>query len=229
MEAFCPRCGVETRGYGPRNLCRDCYTEEHDLVELPDRIEVERCPRCGSVRVGMEWVETADDEAFILTVLEDALDDHDVVEALRFRRDEEDEGLFHVIMLIEREVDGETMQQEVTTTVVVERTQCPPCAKFHGGHYTYTIQLRGEDVDEALERMLDRAATVTEEDRDDFVANMEEVHGGYDIFCSTRHMAEELLSVAKAHYDVTEQRSRELVGEEDGQRVYRTTISARIK
>lgn len=229
MEVFCPRCGAETRGYGPRKLCRACYTEEHDLVNLPGRIEVERCRHCGSVKTGMAWTEAEDAEGFVLAVLEYELAEHGVVEALRFRQDEEDETVFHVMLLVEEDVEGARMQQEVATTIVVEPTQCPTCAKFHGGYYTYTIQIRGEHTEEALERVMGRAATVTEEDREDFVADVEEVRGGFDVYCSTRAMAEELLSVLKAHYDVTEQRSRELVGEDDGQRVYRTTISARIQ
>jgi len=41
-------------------------------------------------------------------------------------------------------------------------------------------------------------------------------------------MAEELVQELEQAYDVEKQRSKELVGEEEGQRVYRTVISARI-
>ncbi len=111
---------------------------------------------------------------------------------------------------------------------MVEREQCEPCAKFHGGHFRYTLQLRGNHLDDALERMMETAAAATREDREQFVADMAEVHGGYDVFVSTRALAEQLIKAVEQEYDVDTERSEELVGEEDGQRIYRTTVSVRI-
>jgi len=42
MEAPCPSCGEETNGYGPRNLCRECYLEEEELLEVLDYSNLER-------------------------------------------------------------------------------------------------------------------------------------------------------------------------------------------
>lgn len=226
METFCPKCGKSTDGFGQRGLCRQCYLEERDLLDVPEEITVERCEHCGAVKLGMDWVQVDDEKDLVYRVLDHEIEGEDV-EAVGFR--EVDEG-FAVRLMVTSEVDGKEMRQELTTRIAFEEGQCDVCAKFHGGYYEYKIQLRGEaDLDEALGTVMERAATVTEHDRENFVSNVEELDGGYDLYASSREMAEELLKVLREQYDLTEKRSKELIGEEEGQRVYRSVVSARIE
>ncbi|MDY6773966.1 MAG: 60S ribosomal export protein NMD3 [Candidatus Nanohaloarchaea archaeon] len=227
MRAPCPRCGDETEGYGPHNLCRDCFLEEEELIEVPDEIHVERCSHCGRVRRGMDWVEVETDRELIAEVLENEVDT-EKVSAVSF---EETGDGYLLTLMVEATIEGETLQQEVETELEVEKVQCPTCAKFEGGYYEYVIQLRGGEtgkVEEALEEVMDRAAEVTDEDRENFVSDVEEVDGGYDLYVSNRETAEELLKVVRERYDMEEKRSKELVGREDGQEVYRSVVSARL-
>lgn len=225
MKAFCPRCGDETQGFGSRGLCKECYTNEEQLLELPDELSVERCQHCGRVKIGMEWLEADTDREVIYHVLDHEIDEDDLVQAVRF---EETGDGYDVGVLVEREMNEETVQDEVLTNIVVEKVQCDLCSKFHGGFYRYQLQVRGEHVDDALERMMDAAADKTEQDREHFVSNVEEADGGYDVFVSTRDLAEELIKVVKEQYTVETTRTKELVGEQDGQRVYRSVVSVRI-
>lgn len=226
MEAFCPKCGSETEGVGPRGLCADCYLEENDLLEVPEEITVTRCPHCGSAKIGMDWVEAVDDQDFVYRVLDHEIAGEDV-RAVRFQRRE---GDYHVGVIVEKVVDGVELQQELETWIRIEEEQCPTCSKFYGGYYEYEIQVRGDDemVEEALEKLLERAAHVTDRNRENFVSNVDEAKNGYDIYVSSRAMAEELLKVLREQYRLEEQRSKELIGEEEGQRVYRSVVSARI-
>ncbi|MDY6761648.1 MAG: 60S ribosomal export protein NMD3 [Candidatus Nanohaloarchaea archaeon] len=225
MEAPCPTCGEETDGYGPHNLCRDCFLEDEQLIEVPDELTVERCSHCRRIRRGMDWLEIDSDQEIISHVLEDEIDT-DAVTAVSFT---EEGDTYHLKLMVEQEVDGERLQQEIETQLVVETVQCPPCSKFEGGYYEYVIQLRGKHLEDALEAMIDRAADVTDENREDFVADVEEADGGYDLYVSSRDMAEALLKVVRERYDMEEKRSKELVGTEDGENVYRSVVSARVK
>lgn len=224
MESFCPKCGDETEGYGPRGLCQGCYLEEKDLIEVPESIDVERCEHCGAVKIGMDWVEAADDREMIARVLEHEVDT-EKVRAVSFT---EKEDRYELDLMVEAEVEGETLRQELETVLEIERTQCGTCSKFHGGYYEYKIQMRGEDMEEALDAVMERAAEVTERDREEFVSNVEEKDGGYNVYVSSRDMAEELLKVLRERFEMEEKRSKELIGEEEGEKVYRSVVSARI-
>lgn len=244
MEAPCPNCGKDTEGYGPRNLCRDCFLQEEQLLEVPEEIEVERCQHCGRIRQGMDWVEVGGearssagasestnaersvrgDREIISEVLEDEIDT-DKISAVSF---EEKSNGYSLRLMVEDEVEKEDLQQEVETFLEVEKVQCPTCARFEGGYYEYVIQLRGEQVDEALDKMMERAVEVTGDERENFVSDVERRDGGYDLYASNRETAEELLKVLREGYDMEEKRSKELVGREDGQEVYRSVVSARL-
>ncbi|PSP96250.1 hypothetical protein BRC84_01955, partial [Halobacteriales archaeon QS_1_68_44] len=72
---FCPRCGDaierppevdlpagrEGRDGGPTDpdavLCDGCYFESFDLVDAPERVEVQVCSQCGAVHRGNRWVD----------------------------------------------------------------------------------------------------------------------------------------------------------------------------
>jgi len=61
---FCPRCGEtieraepRPRGGGDSVLCDECYIEEYDLVDAPDRVQVRVCSQCGAVHRGNRWVD----------------------------------------------------------------------------------------------------------------------------------------------------------------------------
>lgn len=225
MEAPCPRCGDDTDGYGPRNLCSECFLDEENLLDIPGEIAVERCSHCGRLRNGMDWVDVEGDREVIAEALEMEIETG-TVEAVSF--DDTGEG-YSLTLLVEDEVSGETFQQELGLELNVENVQCGPCAKFEGGYFEYKIQLRGENLEEVLEKVMDRALEVTEKDREDFVSNVEERDGGYDLYVSSRDMAEELLKVVRERYDMEEKRSKELVGQEEGEKVYRSVVSARVK
>jgi NMD protein affecting ribosome stability and mRNA decay len=75
---------------------------------------------------------------------------------------------------------------------------------------------------------MDEAAHVTDRDRSAFISNVEEIDNGYDLYLSNRKMARALLDHLKEQFNVDEQRSKELVGESDGEKQYRTVISARV-
>lgn len=229
MKAFCPKCGTETDGIGRRGLCEGCYTEENELVDVEDTLEVTVCSNCGAAKIGPDWVDVDGERDLIYHVLDHNIKGENVVAVSYTRNDDPNAPqTFDVTIMVEKAVDGVPLQAESATSITVHTEQCKTCAKFEGGYYTYKIQIRGDVPDTVLEPLMDRAADLTNRDREHFIADVQQNKHGYDIFTSTRTMAEELLKELESHYSLEKQRSKELVGQEEGQEVYRTVISARI-
>ncbi len=223
LTKFCPRCGREVDElYGnEKKLCSECYPEKNSLLEIPDVVEVTVCSVCGRMRKKGEWVEefTLHDQ---LASRFEEFSEEDVDMELQFW--EEDDRMFVRVHATKGE-----MEASYDAEVRFSQDQCSECSQFHGGFYKVKIQLRGDgDLKAIAENIATRAAEITNDNRKDFLSNMEETDHGYNFYISTERMAKKILSMLRDRYDPEVKRSYELIGERDGQEVYRNVVSVRL-
>ena len=225
MDKFCPRCGKTVdKLFGPRKVCIDCFRDTQDFVELPDEIRFEQCSVCGNYRINNVWKDFESDEKLVFDVL-GQYEKEDVEMGASFRRQGE---VYNVNVVMEREVNDEIVRQVKELEMIPEKTQCMKCSRFQGGYFEAILQIRGKINQDNFGNMMEFAGGKTSEDRSNFVSNVEEKHGGYDVYVSSMNMLRSLLEFLKEHHGVEEKWSKELVGQKEGQEVYRTVVSARI-
>lgn len=224
LSKFCPKCGRETDElYGnEKELCADCYTENHDLLDIPKVVELHVCSTCGRMRKSGNWIEeyTLQDQ---MAALFEQFSKENITMELQYW--EEDDRMF-----VRVHAEKGDMKDHYDTELKIKKDQCDTCSQFHGGFFKVKMQLRSEDVElgKVADRIADKAAEVTNEGRKNFLANIEKQDSGYDFYFSTEKIAGEVLNMLKASHDPEVKRSYELVGEEDGQEVYRNIISVRL-
>ncbi len=223
LTKFCPRCGEETEElYGDKKkLCPNCYPDVHDLLEIPDVVEIEVCPVCGRMRQSGEWLEeySVQDQlgARFSEFSEPGID-------MELQFWEENDKMFVRVHASRGE-----MEASYDAEVRFKQEQCEECSRFQGGFYKVKLQLRGDrDLEKVANAIADKAASLTDEDRKNFLSNIQKNKHGYDFFISTEDMAKEILDMMRSRYDPEIKRSYELIGEEDGQEVYRNVISVRL-
>lgn len=224
LSKFCPRCGKETDElYGDKKqLCADCYPDKHDLLEIPDKVEIDVCSVCGRMRKHGEWIEeyTVQDQ---LGAKFAEFSEEDVDMELQFWEDEEEQMWVRV-----HAFKGE-ISDSYDARVVFKQQQCEDCARFNGSFFKVKMQLRGDaDLESISDEVADKAAEITNRDRTSFLANIEKTDHGFDFFMSTEKMAKEVLRMLKSTRNPEVQRSYELVGEENGEKVYRNVIAVRL-
>lgn len=222
LSKFCPRCGQETDMlYGEeKKLCPDCFTDVNSLVDLPSEIEITTCTVCGRMRHSGNWIEAYSIEDQLAEAFSDLTEDLKI--ELQYWENDDEEFKVRV-HLYDRQIKD---HEDVDVEWVEE--QCPDCARFQGGFYKAKIQLRGEDLEPISDNIVDKAAELTNENRSDFLSNVEKVDNGLDFYLSTENMNKKILSMLRDKYDPEIERSYELVGEDDGQRVYRNVVSVRL-
>lgn len=223
LTKFCPRCGREVDElYGEKKkLCADCYPEKYSLLDIPDRVEITVCPVCGRMRKKGEWIEEYAVQGQLAARFEE-FSREDVQMELQFW--EEDEKMF-----VRVHAEKGDMEAYYDAEVEFDEEQCEECSKFTGGFYKVKLQLRGDgDLERVSEAIAERAAEVTNQSRKDFLSNIEGTDHGYNFYISTERMAKKVLDMLRDRYDPEIKRSYELIGEEDGQEVYRNVISVRI-
>lgn len=223
LEKFCPRCGREVEKlYGEKKkLCARCYPEKHDLLEIPDVVEITVCPVCGRMLRSGEWLEEYTvHEQLGARFAEFSKDD---VEMELQYWEEEDRTMVRVHAF------KKGMEDSFDSEVRFKKDQCRSCAQFSSGFYKVKLQLRGEaELEPVSNLIVDRAAEITNRNRNKFMSNINKKDSGFNIFLSSEDMAKEILDELRTKYDPEIKRSYELVGEQDGQEVYRNVISVRI-
>lgn len=223
LSKFCPRCGNETeRLYGnKKKLCPECFPDKNDLLDLPETVEMTICSVCGRLRKHGEWIEEHSLQGQLGAKFEEFSEENVRMELQYW---EENERMFVRVHAVK-----DDMKDEYDTELKIHEDQCSNCARFNSGFFKVKMQLRGDaDLEEISKEMADEAAEATNEDRKDFLSNIEDNREGFDFFFSTEKIAGKVLEVLKARYSPEVKRSYELVGEEDGEKVYRNVISVRI-
>lgn len=223
LTKFCPRCGQKTEELhgDSQKLCPSCYPDKKDLLEIPDEVKIVYCSVCGRMRDKGEWIEEYSIQDQLGAKFAE-FNKEDVTMNLQYW--EEDEDVF-----VKVHAEKGKIRDEYEVRIEFEKEQCEPCSRFSGGFYKVKIQLRGDgDLDKASEWIADKSAELTNENRKNFLSNIEKNDHGYDIFLSTEDMAKEILDMLKSKTDPEVKRSYELIGERDGQEVYRNVISVRI-
>lgn len=233
----CPECGTEIPPES--ELCDSCYAESLDPVSLPDSLELEVCTRCGSYDLGEGW--TSEDEAvpeaeLVLTALEGVLQAH--VDARRpsvsVAARKLDRDSYEVDVDFTAEVRGEPVEETVTVPVSISRTTCTTCSRRSGGYYESIVQVRAEGR-QPSEEEVGRAEEVAYEiagkdygDRETFVTKTEEVQGGVDIYMSTSKAGRQVADRLAEEYGGSVGESATLVGEREGDEVYRVTYAVEL-
>jgi nonsense-mediated mRNA decay protein 3 len=248
---FCPRCGEtiperpEPRPGEPRDpdrvLCNDCYFEEFDLVDAPDRIEIRVCAQCGAVHRGNRWVDVGADDYVDVAVEEvsEALAVHLEAEAVDWEvaPEQVDATTIKMHCRFSGIVRDTPVVEDVLVPVKISRETCKRCGRIAGGSYAAIVQVRADERDPS-DGELDEAERIAHEyiadreekgDRNAYITEVSHVEGGLDMKISTTQMgggiAERIIRQLGGSYTANET----LVTEDsDGNEVYRVTYAIRL-
>jgi nonsense-mediated mRNA decay protein 3 len=232
----CPGCGAPTSAGEP---CDECYADGVDPLDAPDEIEVRVCPNCGSYVRDGGWTshdEPLPDDELAVSAVKDALRLH--VEARQpevgVGVESRDPNVLRVSVEATAYVRGYRVEDEATVRVVLDRETCPTCAKRSGGYYESVVQIRAEGrdpTDDETERALEHAYAIAGRDyadRDTFVTETREVRGGLDIYMSTSDAGQQVARRMTEEYGGGYDDSATLVGEKDGEELYRVTYAVSL-
>ena len=244
---FCPRCGGAVDGQATgesardRALCNDCYLAEYDLVDAPERVEVQVCAQCGAVQRGNRWVDVGAQDYTDVAIDEvtEALGVHvDATEvSWEVAPEQVDETTIRMHCQFTGRLRGRPLAEEVVVPVKLGRGTCERCGRIAGGSYASIVQVRAYDRSPDDDEC-DRAAEIAHElvatheadgDREAFVTEVGDVEGGLDIRLSTTQLGEQVARRLVAECGGSYTTHETLVTEdEDGNGVYRLTFAVRL-
>jgi nonsense-mediated mRNA decay protein 3 len=249
--AFCPRCGdpVPEREAplpgGPRDLddalCDACYFDDFDLVDAPDRIQVQVCSQCGAVHRGNRWVDVGARDYTDVAVDEvaESLGVHLDAKEVSWSVDPEqvDENNIRMHCGFQGVVRGTFVEEEVVVPVAISRGTCDRCGRIAGGSYAAIVQVRGDDrtpTPEEAERAEEIARNIIADreeagDRNAFITEVDETDEGPNIKLSTNQLGRAIADRITRQLGGSVESYPTLVTEDsDGNEVYRVTFAVRL-
>jgi nonsense-mediated mRNA decay protein 3 len=248
-RAFCPRCGdsiqtpLEDREErrGDPALCDQCYFDEFELIDAPDRVQVRVCATCGAVHRGNRWVDVGAEDYTDVAIEEvsESLAVHFDAEEVAWSVEPEqvDETTIRMHCFFTGVVNGTPVEEQVTVPVKITRQTCDRCGRISGDYYASIVQLRALDrtpTDQEIARTKEIANEVVAEmeatgDRNAFVTDTTEVDAGLDLKLSTNKIGMKVARKVVEEFGGDYSDSETLVTEdEDGNEVYRVTYAIRL-
>ncbi|WP_247003619.1 60S ribosomal export protein NMD3 [Halosolutus gelatinilyticus] len=257
-RAFCPRCGDpvpdrsesdadDGRAADPLqpgtevDLCDECYFEDFDFVDAPDRINVRVCAQCGAVHRGNRWVDVGAEDYTDVAIEEvsEALGVHvDVTDvAWQVEPEQVDQNTIRMHCYFTGVARGTPVEEQVTVPVRIARQTCTRCGRIAGDYYASIVQIRADDrtpTQAEMDRAKEIANAVVADmeatgDRNAFVTEMGEVADGLNIKVSTNKIGKKIANKMIQEFGGTVNDAETLVTEdEDGNEVYRVTFAVRL-
>lgn len=207
MERICPRCGKSSKeAEFAGEFCTGCYPVE---IKCPHSVEVARCSRCERLLGPKGWVKEGEFD-FDLLLKRNCKGKFDSVKF---------DAVGGIAVFWVR-VGKEQMKIEKKVELRVQKGICTDCTRKTGGYFEGNIQLRGEE--KKVQRFAIKIANELE--KKSFIAKIEELKEGIDIYFGNRNAAIEALNKFSLPYYRTEK----LAGERNGKRLYRTTLLVRL-
>jgi nonsense-mediated mRNA decay protein 3 len=222
-------------------LCDDCYFEDFDLVDAPERIEVRVCSQCGAVHRGNRWVDVGARDYTDVAVeqVTEALGVHLNAEDVRWGVEPEqvDENTIRMHCTFGGIVRGTFREEHVTVPVHIARETCDRCGRIAGGYYASIVQIRADDRTPTAEeerRAVEIAESYVAEredtgDRNAFISEIVETDDGTDIKISTNQLgggvAKRIVRELGGH---VKEYPTLVTEDSDGNEVYRVTYAVRL-
>jgi len=205
---ICPKCGSTSQQKDfIDSFCSGCYPFK---VMLPKEIRLDKCVRCGKLRMKGEWKRT-DLKKLNEYVAGKCKGDFERAEY------DADQGTCRFIFL----KNGKEYAIEKGFLIDVNKTICPDCSRSSGGYFEAIIQVRGEP--DAVERKSRKLIEALE--KKTFIPKIEDMHNGIDIYVGSTKAASQALQEFSLKPSGI---SKKLAGVSQGKKLYRTSFSVRV-
>lgn len=216
MRKICAKCGrVEQQAEFVGAFCPSCAPALYS-ASLPSRIAVDKCPRCGRIRRGNEFLEASREEltAAVTTRLRGSAE----VAECRLKTETETKAVVPAELDCTFSQDGKEFRKTFSFEFAFEPRLCGACRKISSGYHEAILQLRGEAgrVERAAERF--RRALGDEITKEKCGKN------GVDLLIAERDAMMKLVMSLHKPYTAT----RKLKGVKRGRHQFVTTVCIRL-
>ena len=236
---FCPECGSTDKEM-VGDICIDCFLKDFQMIEIPERIEVQICSHCNSKFQEGKWIdEFIPEEEIIYRALEKNIEIADEVEneIINLEIDQTKGTINYCIVEVIGEVHGSRIEETHDCEVKILKTVCPTCSKVQSGYYETVVQFRADSreikpeeyakADEIVERTLIKQSKT---DKLAYCPQIAKLKEGYDYYIGSFKSGHKVVEALTEEFGGIVKESPRLISEDKstGKGLYRVWISVRI-
>lgn len=223
LEKFCPKCGKETDELY-EGLCKECFKSEKKVIEIPEKINITICPKCGRLKKGRKW-KTEELKEFVKKEIKRIIEIEGEIKEIKFDFKELENGLKVEIKVKTYLINNMLSESRKIVKIGIKKERCKYCEKRLSGYYETVIQLRSEDnkkINKALKIIKNIIKGL--EDNMGFVSNIRKVKNGYDLFIGSKGLGNRISKKIKKELNAEKKDSYTLTTRKEGKDIYKTTI-----
>lgn len=212
MAIYCPTCNRssdEIRFIG--NFCEFCIIKKLEKQIPASSITILKCKFCNRIKEGETFSEISKPALARAIEIGFKLNSMWKVKVKDF-----DDKTMHTVFIADYQNEKVGIPKDIEYKF--GKQTCQRCDKISGGYYEAILQLRGD-----FDRINNLIAKVTKyvEKRNGFIAKIEKVEGGKDVYLSDKLMTNDFVH----DYELKPKRSFRLYGMKNGRKLYRNTYS----
>ncbi len=236
-KLFCPKCGKEAAIFYD-NVCAQCFIGNKKLIEAPDVVYSRICPTCGSVLRKGKWISRESENETIIECVKDNLEINRDATSLELVLSPAkiDYSRYRVHIDAKASISGAHIEAERDVEVRINWETCGTCSRISGGYFEGIVQVRAdkriptvEELERCREIASDVAARAQEKgDRLAFIAKTEELDEGVDLYVGSSRLGKQICRTIIESFGGKFSESPKLVGQKNGEDLYRITYSLRL-
>ncbi len=231
--AFCIVCGAPPPLTSDR-LCETCLRARVKLSTMPERIQQDRCSKCGFFEVRGRWTEIEGDSLADLRIRENLMvEDRSKQVSVSFAVESIDERTSRLHVDVGGVVESHEFSDSHSVLLQTSNAVCPTCTRKAGSYFEAVMQLRSagrrleEEELESLRSTLDEMLSAMEPDPMFFISEEGKVTGGWDLKLGSKAMARRWARDLVRKFGGTVKETSTVIGANDGIEVSRLTLSYR--
>ena len=230
---FCPKCGA-TEGEFIAGFCRKCFLEDNKILELPKRIDIPLCKKCGKIRMKGKWLGQSDSS--MKAVVESQLKLKGLLNpVVSVNLDPHDDGTTFANVSINGKIGNDNVSFSAETLLVPKEITCGDCTLLGANYYEAVLQIRfarkmkQQEFEGALREIDSLAVRLQKNDSLAKITSVERILNGFNVNIGSKRAAKKIVEHFERKHKAKTKSSFTLAGvDASGKEKKRFTFLVRI-
>ena len=231
---FCVDCGEEKEIFRDGS-CLQCYFKNHTFTKGSDVFDIPHCVHCDAYKYKNLWQYDSFNDTLIKYIKQNFSISRELKNISFSINCDDEENLKTCSVEIKGTIDGQATSEPHTITVRIKQNVCEVCSRQFGGYHEAIMQIRPGNKKLSNDKLVeiqwfveDHINAIKKKNKNLFLSNIGQEHGGLDFFLSDKQAAFTIIKKIQEKYGGYTTTSSKNVGIKDGKQLYRDTYLLRF-